>query len=324
LFSFFFVLSGFVIHLNFSKRFRYSNAIFLEYSRYIWKRAKRIYPPFIFALIITFVLDKCGILLGYQSDSVISAPQRVATVTHYLDFKTLTFNLLFLYYTYSPLFGSNGPTWSLKFEWWFYMVYPFLMLISKKNIFWATGCLFVSFFLTFFPYLWPEQLSREIFMLMLSWWWGVLLAEIYIGRINLSLRLVSISMMLFFALPLFANLNSALYFNILSLAFAGLIAFCLTLKEGNLGIKIISRLKIFGDFSFTVYIIHYPIFLFIRGWWQSTHSGLLPKHFGLVSLAILGVTIFAYLVHFITEVPFMSKKHREASFLKSIAGNTSH
>jgi len=307
---FFFVLSGFVIHLNFSQRFRYSNSIGSDYWKYIWKRIKRIYPPFVFALMLTFVLDTCGNRLGFQNDIAVRELQKVATITHYLDLRTLVFNVFFLYYTYAPLYGSNGPTWSLKFEWWFYMFYPLLMMISRTKILLATGCVFILFLLTFFPQLWPEQLSREIFTLMLSWWWGVLLAEVYSRRININLKYVSLLMSLFFILPIFSKLGNTIYFNTVSLAFAGLIAFCLSVKETSVGIKIISKLKLLGQFSFTLYIIHYPVFIFIRGLWQSSHGGLLPMHFGLVFLSIVSVTLLAYLLHFITEVPFVSSKRK--------------
>ena len=40
------------------------------------------------------------------------------------DWKTFIGNLAFLMKTYVPVWGSNDALWSLKFEWWFYMLYP--------------------------------------------------------------------------------------------------------------------------------------------------------------------------------------------------------
>src|SRR5919205_40528 len=55
---FFFVLSGFVIHLRYSRQLRAGNGESrFDWRSYVWRRAKRLYPPLLFALILTAVFD---------------------------------------------------------------------------------------------------------------------------------------------------------------------------------------------------------------------------------------------------------------------------
>ncbi len=57
----FFVLSGFVIHLRYSAKLSENPATFkFDWIDYVFRRAKRIYPPLIFALILTFCIDNLG------------------------------------------------------------------------------------------------------------------------------------------------------------------------------------------------------------------------------------------------------------------------
>lgn len=304
----FFVLSGFVIHLKYARQYKSSSSVKFGYWNFIFRRVKRIYPPFVFALLLTYILSKLGNQFGFLDPSLDVNLQGGATLTNYLDFKTLWHNLLFLYYTYSPIFGYNGPSWSLKFEWWFYMIYPALMIFSNKTIYLSTVCVVGLFIFSFFPAFWPEHLSREIFSFMICWWTGVLLAEVYTGRIALQMKYL-VGLLLCFPLVLFIRpMDFQIYYLFISLGFCGLLAVLFLLNQTNNIHKCLKVLQPLGLFSYTLYIIHYPIFIFIRGWWQASNSNEVPEHFGLVFSAITLVLILSYLFHWFTEVPFLSRR----------------
>ena len=302
---FFFVLSGFLIHLKYARLFQADPRAKFGFSDYLIRRIRRIYPPFLFALLLTYGLDTLGASLGFWTPTFISGINRIATITTFLDLKTLFGNLAFLYYSYTPIFGSNGPSWSLKYEWWFYIIYPLVLLVARKKVIVATVIIVFLFTLSFYPGLWPEELSRDVFSLIVCWWLGVLLAEVYVGRISISLKYISWLIGILPLMPLIKDLPAPVYYSFFSLGVAGIIALCLYLQERKFSLRILERFALIGSFSFTLYIIHYPIFVFIRGWWQLNHNGALPMNFGLALAGILFVGVLAYLVHFLTELPFL-------------------
>lgn len=310
---FFFVLSGFLIHLKYARLFKAEPSAKFGISDYLMRRIRRIYPPFLFALLLTYGLDTGGTSLGFWTPAFISGINKIASITTFLDFKTLFGNLAFLYFTYTPIFGSNGPSWSLKYEWWFYIIYPLVLLVARKKVMPATVIIGLLFVLSFYPRLWPEALSRDIFSLMVCWWLGVLLAEVYAGRISIPVKYIAFLIGVFPFMPLLKTLPAAAYFTIFSMGVTGVIAFCLYLQERKSSLRILERFAVVGSFSFTLYIIHYPIFVFIRGWWQQNHNGALPMNFGLAFAGILCIGVLAYLAHFLTELPFLRSSRNPAN-----------
>ena len=54
---------------------------------------------------------------------------------------TLFGGLLFQSSLASPSFGTNGPLWSLSFEFWFYALYPVLLVVSGRLAAWPMATL---------------------------------------------------------------------------------------------------------------------------------------------------------------------------------------
>ena len=59
----FFILSGFVIHLRFSNR---ENRVPLHLKTFWFRRFKRLYPPLVFVILLTFILDSLGKSYGWS------------------------------------------------------------------------------------------------------------------------------------------------------------------------------------------------------------------------------------------------------------------
>ena len=306
---FFFVLSGFVIHLKYASNFSKTGIYQFQYRSYLLKRIKRIYPPFIFALLLTGILDSLG---AYDNLPIYSGTTPYANLNenhgHLVhDFGTLMGNIFFLYKVYCPIFGSNGPAWSLKFEWWFYMVYPALLLVSKRRMMLSTAIVLGLFVLAILPFKWPENLAQDVCTMLLSWWFGVLLADVYSGRFRIQLRKLSWLMVSVVFLPMTAGWPEAIYWTNIAIFFTGMLAFLLSSAE-TWYTRFLGKLKPLGDFSYTLYIIHYPILVFLSGWLMYLGDGSLPKHSLFILPAISVPIILSYLVHFFTEVPFMRRK----------------
>ena len=302
----FFVLSGLVIHLGFANKLAKDSECVFDFRKYIYKRAKRIYPPFLFAILLTLLLDTLGkyygftIYSGNTPNSLINT--NVGTSNHQLT--TLIGNIFFLYTNYVPLFGTNGPSWSLKLEWWFYLCYPFFLILSRTNIYRSSLLILILFIAGAFPFLWPVSLLKDIFSSMLSWWLGVLIAEVIAGRLKVSLKYFSIfSFLLYFLFAFVFKLEYCADLQI-ALLFSAIISLLLWFNSTGKRFYFLEKLKPFGDFSYTLYIIHFPIFVFASGLIMKYNNNTLPMNSYFIIIGIIVAIVISYIVHFLVEVPF--------------------
>ena len=310
---FFFVLSGFVIHLKYAARLAADPNHKFDTRNYFIRRIRRIYPPFIFALLLTTLLDYIGRNINAHTYDLRAASELAFyphLATNY-DLKTFFGNLFFLNETYVPNFGSNGPLWSLKYEWWFYVLYPLLYLLNRRSSLISFAAMFVLFILSFFPNIMPVLLLRDIFSMMVCWWLGVLLADIYAGRVKIQFKYPALFAVLFpvnFIKPLTAvwEVNDLLF----AVGFFGFLAFCFALKEKGYSLKMLHKLKWLGDCSYTLYVIHFPILMLLGVWVASHNGGKLPMSFLPMIAGMIGTVILAHVFHFFTEKPFLSKKKK--------------
>lgn len=307
----FFVLSGFLIHLGYAIKLKHNPLAELKLGQYFVKRIRRIYPPFLLALIVTFALDAIGKSL-YFSVYRDGTPYELINIAGrgVYDLKTMLGNLFFLFEEHVPIFGVNKPTWSLKFEWWFYCIYPMFLFMARRSILYATGLLFALFVMSFFPNLWVEPLLKDVFSAMVCWWVGVLLAEVYSKRLKLSypvfsgICLAGMSVLFFVKTSNYADDNFFKDFQI-AFAFGALISGLLWLQDRGISLRLLERLKPIGDFSYTLYITHFPILMFASGFLLSRNGNVLPSHSWFIFAGIIVCMTLAYGLHFIVEVPFL-------------------
>jgi peptidoglycan/LPS O-acetylase OafA/YrhL len=128
---FFFVLSGFVIHLRYARdiKAKGQKATF-GWADFFYRRAKRLYPTLVVAMVLTLLFDLTGEAqqyLIYTNNTPYSLINQIG-VDH--GWMTALGNLAFVMPTYAPVWGTNGPLWSLQYEWWFYMIYPVFWWVS--------------------------------------------------------------------------------------------------------------------------------------------------------------------------------------------------
>lgn len=319
---FFFVLSGFVIHLGFAKRLAAEGAAArFDWPRYFMRRARRLYPPLIFAMLLTLALDLAGAAQGwsiYRGTTPFGLIN--AAIGHDHSIGTALGNLAFLMQSWVPSWGSNGPLWSLHFEWWFYMLYPALWLISRRSAIAAAFVVASLFALSWLigPDAGHAFFVARIFTALFTWWLGALLADVYTGRIRIRWHTLAPLALLLPVLP-FASPRLGLHWPLLAdgwvpdtaygLGFAGLFACCFALRERGWTLKFLGRLKPLGDMSYTLYIVHMPILVFLSGWVMSrSPGGVLPQHFGWAAGGVLLGILIAWLAHFVVEKPFTSRK----------------
>lgn len=122
----FFVLSGLFVGgsiRNDLERGRWS------WRRYAVNRLTRLYVVLIPALVLTWLLDGLGMWLTGSAIYTGGGPHQLfKDVRDSLNATTFAGNLLFLQTLYVPVFGSNGPLWSLSNEFWYYLAFPLAVL----------------------------------------------------------------------------------------------------------------------------------------------------------------------------------------------------
>ena len=221
-----------------------------------------------------------------------------------LNLHTFLANLAFLQVIVAPPFGSNLPLWFLTCLFWFYIVWPLLIsaLVSYLPI-WKRLILVVPVgFVLWLTY--PEILKFfPIWMLgILSYMVPEKVVKPYCNRFSVIISLVLFSITL---------VGSAFYRNILSYYLLA-ISFSILLVLLNYA-KLPDSQKLwkvgafFSSFSFTLYLIHYPLQMLLIDLLRDRFGVPFPFNdadilhwFYFVLLNTL-VYLFCYAVYLVTE-----------------------
>jgi peptidoglycan/LPS O-acetylase OafA/YrhL len=137
----FFVLSGYLVG---GSVLRSWSAKRWTWRGYLLDRLTRLYIVLLPALILGAVFDHIGMRL--PGTEVVYGGQSGCSSLDFSVYKTaglpvLLQNALFLQETGLPAmlgkpvanFGSNGPLWSLSYEFWYYIAFPFVVIVFAKQ-----------------------------------------------------------------------------------------------------------------------------------------------------------------------------------------------
>jgi peptidoglycan/LPS O-acetylase OafA/YrhL len=121
----FFVLSGFVMTLTYSRLFDHGHFL-SSYGKFLGRRIARVYPLYLVGTLCAFVLIRNGLL----------DPPHLK-----LSFAFL-WNLLMVQ-AWGITESLDGPGWSISTEWAAYLLYPIILLSLVRNRLgrWIAGCL---------------------------------------------------------------------------------------------------------------------------------------------------------------------------------------
>ncbi len=292
-----------MIHLRYAKQIALGNENGFDFLPYTWRRFKRIYPPFLAAIVIGFCLDSIGQYFEYSIYNH-ATPNALINNNISIDFSVnqLVGNLLFLQNTYVPVWGSNTPLWSLKFEFWFYMLYPLLYFINRKNVWLGVAIVFIfSICILSGLCILPVKLFNEVIGALFCWWLGTLLADIYTKRVAWPIVYFSPFSILVFCIPIMQQFVPLYKDMFCALGFFGLLSFLFFLQGKGIALKWLVKLKGLGDFSYSLYVIHFPILVLMSGYLLSKNSNQMPHTQVYIFIGITICTMIAYALHFITE-----------------------
>lgn len=295
----FFILSGYLVGASILKRARKNNLSFKEYL--IIDRGVRIYLVVIPALIITYILDLYGYKL-FNSSGIYTGDLNFASLNYSiinrLDITNFFGNIFMLQESIYPTFGSNSPLWSLAYEVWYYILFFSIVKIfiknSIKNKIFYILIIILSFLI----------LNKQIFLYFSIWLMGVAIWYLE-NKIKVNTR---IALIFFIFSLLISRIHIISYQFISDLFVATSICFMiLSFQSKSLKFMQFYNLnKIFSNFSYSLYVIHFPILIFILSFLHDKFSfkfSVEPNINYLVYFIIILVLIYtlAYLFFILTE-----------------------
>jgi len=298
----FFVISGYLVGGKALDDFARSN---FDWKFYFIARVSRLYPVLLFALILTALLDFIGLnYLGfeglYSGDFDPKIAVLPADIKERLGFVNFVGNFFMLQTIAVPPFGSNGPLWSLAYEWWYYFLFPAIIQVFHGPV--RSRIYAVVVVVLIFSLLTPHMLKLFPLWLMgaLCWRFGLF------AKVNIFL---ACGLMLLGALGMRFELTllpfGSLPINQYLLGF-GVSALLLSFRTTKVLLPCASLSRHLAAFSYSLYLIHFPITLFCIGWYfqlTGATSRMYPADGVFIVLAVIVLINIsaAYLLSLITE-----------------------
>ena len=250
----FFVISGFLVGGKVWSLYRAGR---FGWRRYLADRLSRLYAVLIVALLLGATLDWAGYSFfnsyglynkGYEVPiAVLGAPP-----CDRMGLSDFIVNALFLQKIIGQPYGSNGPLWSLAYEWWYYILFPALLMIclsgglGRKLL--GTAVALCVFFL----------LPANVLCLFGIWCLGVL-TSLWVKHVPP----VWLTGGVFALVALMARLEVLPSYYIWQYALGVAFSLLLVSLNGPATFAPLSRLSHrLADFSYSVYLIHFPVLMF--------------------------------------------------------------
>jgi peptidoglycan/LPS O-acetylase OafA/YrhL len=300
----FFVLSGFFIGASVLKSVA---AHKWSWRSYLTHRFVRLWIVLLPALSLGAAIDWAGVNSLQASATYFSPVRYLSSVSFASRFtlRNFTGNLFFLQGIFVDPFGSNGPLWSLSYEFWYYMIFPALVLLLVPNVPIALRGAFLIAAAAMFWFVGPA-----ISIYFLIWLAGTAVFAMFLklpsirGVLRVALQIAG-WLILFGGLAwvrsgatsagLTADFILAGCFSVWMLAIS---------TSGRSQPTAVTRAiaKTLSGCSYTLYLIHFPLLAFLRT--QFDPAGNWPpdaRHFGPGILLALAALAFAYCIAFFTE-----------------------
>ena len=307
----FFVLSGYFIGTSVMQSVRAQK---WSWRTYLVSRITRLQLVLFPALVLGGLWDRIGMRIPQAAPLYFDALYKfnVASVALRSTVPVFLGNFFYLQSIVSPVFGSNGPLWSLSYEFWYYIIFPALILATaawtanRIRIFYAGLALFLLWFV-----------GAQICFYFLVWIAGSVLG--FLPRVTNFKPAVPI--LQFVAGIVFigelAWCRTHRFSSDLLTDYVG--AFCFVLWLYTL--LLASRedvssayqygAKKLAGFSYTLYVTHFPALLLLRGLlnpqanWQPD-----PLHLAYALGMALLILTYAYCLAELTEAHTASVRRR--------------
>lgn len=298
----FFVLSGFFITKSIDVSVKSQKFIFYKY---MIARLSRLWSVLIPVLITGFIFDY--IRLVYYMN-----------IPYRFNFQEFFGNVFFLQGILCHTFGSNGALWSLSYEWWFYMFFPFLYLAIylgfsdiKKAMLNMALFLIMAISISYF--------NIDIVLYFSIWLLGTL--SYFILKRNFKLKYIGLHLVMAIGL-LFLSLSVSrlhlLSSEFLADLFIGISCAYLTIVLVKVPQNIeIKSIAVASNISYSLYAFHFPLAYLLSSVFNFKDKEPTLENALYFVLMDIFILLCTYLIWFVFErnTPHL-KNFLEASVLK--------
>lgn len=281
----FFLISGFIITRIITLKIKNNN---FNLNSFYENRIRRIAPTFL--LILTFCLIYIFFFNVILPEVKLNFIKELISSIFFLS----NFYYLFLdnYFEHLLTFKPLLHTWSLSVELQFYITIPLLLLLSEANfkkilliIFTISICIFIIFSFADNKY--------SFFLYPLRLWEfciGIYIASIYDKTDFKKNYLFFLGLFLIVVNFFFSKPESWQFFSITStLAGTAIIILCKSNRKSFRKIIESKFLVHIGFLSYTIYIVHYPFYIFIN---NSLNLNNFNKFFLIIFIYFVSLTIY--------------------------------
>ena len=258
--DFFFVLSGFVISLNYINKIKSKDDLF----NFQKKRFLRLYPLHILTLFVFILIELIKIFVNNNT----SLESTYLPFSGFNNYYSLIANFFLLHGWYGWSF--NLPSWSISTEFYTYLIFGMLTLSFNKKLYFFILLIFISLIIFllnnsgikfFNNFIYPTRCIYSFFL-------GVITFLVYRRFKNFSSSFLSIiSIILSISFIHFSdNLNLNNKYIISPILFCLTIFFVSNLSSNLLLYKILSnKFTVYlGSISYGIYMIHFGLVWFFR------------------------------------------------------------
>lgn len=321
----FFVVSGLLVGaLTLEKWRTFSKANIKDYFIH---RFSRIYIVLIPALFIGFALDLTGAFYFneaelYSNSEKYHTSSLNTVIIENLGINVLAGNLMMMQQIMVNVLGSNGPLWSLAYEWWYYCIWGFLIgSIYYKGL---NRWIFIGLLgglLIFLP--------SKILAWMLIWLLGIVV--FYYGKSSLPRPHPIIGIILLLIVLGLSRLSvhyldrylfiSSTYIDfirdfLIGVAYSITLISCYKIKKPLWLDKMHAKI---ADFSYSLYLSHFPMMLLIVAIAQQTLGiEFLQKPYWKTNIYFVIIIILLYLYAYLFSLITEKHTYKCVIFLRSV------
>jgi peptidoglycan/LPS O-acetylase OafA/YrhL len=266
----FFVLSGYLVGGNVLGSISSGKWSWLSYCS---KRLVRLWVVLVPALVLTFLWDSAGEVFASSAyegafySLLLSGPHPARSISEGIT--AFIGNMFFLQTITVPVYGSNSPLWSLANEFWYYLLFPLLLLAPQRG--WLKGGLLGVSALAILVLL-PTQIIMGglIWLMGAAAWWLAHRAGVpkYFRRLPLA---IIVSSLLFIASLSASRFDIWFGSNYAIGAATAALIYSLSVYGWTQTPSILRSVfeyvappwERLSEISYTLYLVHFPLVIFI-------------------------------------------------------------